>query len=98
MNPDATDCDRDFTTDEMCELVNEHDRTVKVLARAIEGGPNEGVWIFRVAGDNDNGIGILSSNILAMNVPYDRGDLVHYRTLDPQEKPRIVNWHDGSND
>ena len=95
------------TSDELAGFVNKSPNCIKVLA--AEDFPMdskeeklitlpkkcEGVFVYRLDGDDDNGIGILLSNIRMKHLAM-RGDLVQYRTLTPENKPYITQFHDGS--
>jgi hypothetical protein len=98
------------TSDELAGFVNKSSNCIKVLA--AEDFPMdskeekqklitlpkkcEGVFVYRLDGDDDNGIGILLSNIRMIEHLAMRGDLVQYRTLTPENKPYITQFHDGS--
>jgi len=96
------------TSDELAGFVNKSPNCIKVLA--AEDFPMdskeeklitlpkkcEGVFVYRLDGDDDNGIGILLSNIRMIEHLAMRGDLVQYRTLTPENKPYITQFHDGS--
>jgi hypothetical protein len=96
------------TSDELAEFVNKSPNCIKVLAAedlsmdSKEEKPItlpkkcEGVFVYRLDGDDENGIGILLSNIASIEHPAKRGDLVQYRTLNPENKPYITQHHDGS--
>ena len=90
-----------MTKDELVGRLNDlaAERLVKVLLFERLGdaqGSAEGVWVLIADGDQDNGIGILLSNVVSL--PGDlpgRGDLVEYRTINPANKPYVVGWADG---
>ena len=94
------------STEDMIQFVNKSPNCIKVLAaedllnskeeKSIVPKKCEGVFVYRLDGDDENGIGILLSNIVSIEHPAGRGDLVHYRTLHPDNKPYITQWHDGS--
>ncbi len=99
---------KQVSSTELAEFVNKSPNCIKVLAaedlpmdskeEKILTMPKkcEGVFIYRLDGDDENGIGILLSNIMSIEHPAMRGDLVQYRTLNPEHKPYITQVHDGS--
>jgi hypothetical protein len=75
------------------------DRLVKALLFGRGGddsGISEGVWVLIAEGNQDAGVGVLLSNIICFegDIP-TRGDLVEYRTINPERHPYIVNWVNG---
>ena len=88
--------------DKLIGFMNNSNNTVKVLAADKmgfneENFRSEGVWIYKISGDEDNGIGFLLSNIISINIPYGRGDIVQYRTIRDNEKPYITMGVNGKN-
>ena len=75
------------------------DRLVRVLLFERPGDAAsraEGVWVLIAQGDQDAGMGVLMSDVFSLDgEPPRRGDVVEYRTVDPEQKPYIVAWVDG---
>ena len=56
----------------------------------------EGVWVLIAHGSQSAGIGVLLSDVFSLDgAPPRRGDVVEYRTIDPEHKPYVVAWVDG---
>jgi hypothetical protein len=91
--------DKDRSRDEIAAAVNASERVVKVLAADkmdISGKSQcEGVWVYIIDGDQENGVGFLMSNIVSVDIPASRGDVVQYRTTNPGHKPYITVCVDG---
>jgi hypothetical protein len=88
--------------DEIIKFLNESPNMIKVLAvenmkHDDEKARCEGVFVYRVDGDNESGIGFLISNVVTINFPVNRGDIVQYRTIDQEEKPYITLGISGKN-
>jgi hypothetical protein len=78
------------------------ERPVKVLVLKRPGDAAsraESVWVLIADGDQEAGFGSLLSNVILLDgrVPR-RGDLVEYRTINPEHKPCIIAWVDGRGD
>ena len=75
--------------EDITNFINDNDKVIKVLAQDKTKDICEGVWVYCIDGDNENGIGILLSNIITVDIGGGRGDLVQYMTINPKEKPYI---------
>ena len=89
------------TKDDIVEWINTYPKSVKVLAKDglkldNEGAPCEGVFVLLIDGDENNGLGILISNIISIEFPAVRGDFVQFMTLNKDHKPYITTVLDGS--
>ncbi len=78
------------------------ERLVKALLFEHHGDSTsraEGVWVLIADGEQGAGLGVLLSNVVSLGgkVPR-RGDLVEYRTINPEHKPYVVTWVDGRGD
>lgn len=89
------DWSKQKSEDEIIAFINSSPKCIKVLAAENMKVNDlevrcEGVFIYCLDGDSDNGIGILLSNIVCLNCPIDRGDVVQYRTVNATQKPYIT--------
>ena len=87
--------------EQLVDFVNTSPNLVKVLAANnldynSESSRCEGVWVYRLDGDSDNGVGFLVSNI-SIDFPAVRGDIVQYRTVISDNKPYITQVFSGVN-
>ena len=75
------------------------DRLVRVLLFERLGDAAsraEGVWVLIAHGNQEAGIAVLMSDVFSLDGDHARrGDVVEYRTIDPEQKPYIVAWVDG---
>lgn len=95
------DWKRQATKEQMEDFINTSPNCVKVLAANnldYNSGTAkcEGVFVYRLDGDQDNGVGFLLSNIISIDFPAKRGDIVQYRTVISSQKPYITQVLDGS--
>ena len=72
------------------------DKVLKVLAKDKAKDNCEGVFVYVIEGDDNNGVGFLLSNIVIVNHDAMRGDMVQYQTKNPKEKPYITTVVAGS--
>jgi hypothetical protein len=89
------DWSKQKSNDEIIAFINSSPKCIKVLAAENMKVNDlevrcEGVFVYCLDGDSDNGIGILLSNVVTINFPVNRGDIVHYRTINPDQKPYIT--------
>lgn len=55
----------------------------------------EGVWVYTIEGNENDGIGFLMSNVMSVIFPGSRGDIIQYRTVNENLKPFITKYIDG---
>jgi len=96
------DWSKQQSENEIIAFINQSPNCVKVLAAENMKYENqevrcEGVFVYRLDGNKDNGVGILLSNIFSIDFPFGRGDVVQYREVNKEQKSFITSGVSGKN-